>query len=279
MVSHMQYIPKTKQLFNHLLISIVVGCCLLFLTGKVWAVGRGYKTADTGLQTGMAVSLSLESSSSDTVERASLDNSDKVVGVVTTIDKSLVTVSSSSANVLVESEGEVESYVSDVNGSVKKGDLLVLSPLKGIFMKGGDGSTSTVFALAANNPTAPSNYSYVEDGKTKQTSISKIRVNLNQSGARNKGVVITDSALARLGKSIVGKDVGEIRVVIAMIIFFIVLIAEGAILYGAISSAMTALGRNPLAKRIIRAELIRVVIIALVVLSLGLAAVYGILWI
>lgn len=278
-MSKMPYTAKPKRYHKYLVLVSATIIGLAIFNGAVLAIGRGYKTNDSGLQTGMVVSLSLDSASSDSVERASQDTSDKVVGVVTTLDKSLVTVSSAQANVLVESEGDVDSYVSDLNGNVQKGDLLVLSPLKGVFMKASATTTATVLAIAANNPQTSQNYAYAIDGQTKQTAISKVTVNLNQSGAQNTGATVTDSVLARLGKSVVGKDVGEIRVVIAMIIFFIVLIAEGAILYGAISSALTALGRNPLAKRIIRAELLRVVIIALVVLGLGLAAVYGILWV
>ena len=60
-----------------------------------------------------------------------------------------------------------------------------------------------------------------------------------------------------------------------MIMFVIVLIAEGGIIYGAISGAITAPGRNPFANKIISGELI--ITMALVVLILGLGGVYAIL--
>jgi hypothetical protein len=242
------------------------------------AIARGYQTSDSGLQTGMVVALSVDGSSGSSVERASQDSSNRVVGIVTTLNNSLVTVSSSTAKVLVESEGQTDAYVSDINGKVNQGDLLILSPLKGILMKSGD-APATVIGIAADDASATVPYSYQEEGQAKETQIAKIKINLNHQGGGNAGVLPSDSALARLGRSLVGKDVGEARVLIALILFIIVLIAEGGIIYGAVSSAITALGRNPLAGKIIRNELLRVVAIALIVLLVGLAAVYAVLWI
>lgn len=270
-----------KYYFNRYLVAIfIAGATFVFMHSVAFSFARGYITDDAGLQGGMVVSLSVNAGDESRVERATSENSERIVGVVTTFDDSLVTVASKSAGVLVESEGEVEAYVSDVNGSAKKGDLLVLSPFKGILMKASENPSAVVGIAASDLGTAKQQTYSVKDGdNTKNTQIAKIRINLNRQGTSNANPLPPDSSLARLGKAIVGKDVGEIRVVIAMIIFFTVLIAEGGILYGAISSSMTALGRNPLARKVIRREMLRVVIIALVVLMLGLGAIYGILWI
>ena len=85
--------------------------------------------------------------------------------------------------------------------------------------------------------------------------------------------------MSKLGKSLVGRDVGEIRVLIALLVFMIVLIAEGGIIYGAVSSAITALGRNPLARKVIQREMLQVFVVAIIVLVVGLGAMYAILWI
>lgn len=253
---------------------------LLLMQSAVYAIARGYTTDDSGLQNGMMVALSTSADGSNKVERASQENDQKVVGVVTNLDNSLVTVASGSAKVLVESEGEVGAYVDDINGQPKQGDLLVISPLKGILMKAGSGSTSPILGIAAADFSSASSETYnVQDSKgAKNVQIAKVKINLNRQGAANVTAPV-DSSLSRLGRSIVGKDVGEIRVVVALIIFFIVLVAEGGILYGAISSAITALGRNPMGRKIIRREMLKVIGIAFVVLLLGLAAIYGILWI
>ncbi len=245
--------------------------------GAVWAIARGYISDDTELQTGMVAALSVDSVTASKVERASQDNTQRVVGVVTTVEKSLVTVASGSAKVLVESEGEVEAYVSDINGEPKQGDLLVISPFKGVLMKS-ESQASTVLGIAAGNFEAGTKQTYTLENSSETTEVAKIRVNLNRQGSTNINIT-PDSTLSRLGQAVVGKKVGEIRVLIALFIFLTVLIAEGGILYGAISSAIAALGRNPLARKIIRAELFRVIIIAIFVLLVGVGAIYAILWI
>ena len=243
------------------------------------AITRGYTTDDEGLKVGMVASLAVGSTETNKIERASNVSSKQVVGIVTTIDSSLVTVGSGSSKVYVESEGEVEAYVSDINGNIAKGDLLVASPLKGVLMKADDNSASLVGIAAADMPSESEIYNYQEEGQTRSAKITRLKINLNRQGADSTGPKRVDSSIGRLGRAIVGKDVGEIRVIIGMIVFVVVLVAEGGIIYGAISSAITALGRNPLARDIIRGEFIKVIMIAIVVLGLGLGAIYGILWI
>jgi hypothetical protein len=250
-----------------------------FFVSSAQAIARGYTSDDTGLQTGMMVALSASQGDSKKVERASIDNSQQVVGVVTTIDDSFVSVASGKSKVLVESEGQVEVYVSDVNGEPKRGDLLTASPFRGILMKANQ-NPSSILAIASADFSSSKieSYSIDDKGATKETKIARIKANLNRQGANNVPIE-SDSALARLGRAIVGRDVGEVRVVVALVIFIIVLIAEGSILYGAISSAITALGRNPLAKKVIRQELVRVIVVALLVLGFGLGTIYAILWV
>lgn len=264
------------------LLSLFLGIFLGFLTAQMpstaFGIARGYQTDDTGLQVGMVVALSLgEDGSSNTtkVERATRDNSERVVGVVTTLENSLVTISSGSFNVLVETEGQAEAYISDINGEVKNGDALVLSPLKGILMKSGT-APGNVVGIAASGVEDKTDYSYDDNGTTRQTGVGLAKINLTSPSSQSDAT-LNDSALAKLGRSLAGRNISEARVIVALIIFLLVLIAEGGIIYGAVSSAITALGRNPLAKSTIRGELFRIILIALVVLLAGVGAVYGIL--
>ena len=259
-----------------------IGLGVLFLAvwqASAWAIARGYTTTDSGLQTGMVVSLSLTPSTSSAVERATQDSSNRVVGIATTVNDSSVSVNSAGSKVLVEADGPVDAYVSDIGGSIHKGDLLIVSPLKGILMKGSQTGSAVIVAVATTEPGTATTYSYQDNGKTKQTNIAKLSVSINHTGGGNNGQNAADNSLPRIGRAIVGKEVSEIRVIIAMIILFIVLIVVGGIVYGAVSSGITALGRNPLASKIIRRQLMRIIMIALLILILGLGTVYGILWI
>lgn len=247
----------------------------------VAAVANGYSTDDPGLIPGMVVALS-ESSTPDNpkVERAALDRESKVIGVSTTHDNQLVTVGSENAKVFVQSTGEATVFVSDLNGEVRNGDLLAPSPLLGILMKA-DENTAPIVGIAIDNfdYSTAETQTIQENNQPTETSIDKMRVNLDHMAASNQQASATDSSLERLGRAIVGKDVGEIQVLAAVVIFLMVLVAEGGIIYGAVSSAITALGRNPMAKQIIRKEMARVIAIALFVLGMGVGAIYAILWI
>jgi hypothetical protein len=251
----------------------------LFMLGvqSVSGLANGYATDDTMLKPGMAVAISESSTDEVTkVERASNENPYRIIGIAADPTESEVTIASENQPIYVTTSGDAKAYVSDLDGEIKKGDLLAISPLKGILSKASDDSPVTLGVALENSADKVSEDYIVQSAAGEKTvKIFSIRINFdNKAGGGGKEA---DSSLERLGRSISGKDIGEIRVVAAIIIFIIVLIAEASILYGAISSAITSLGRNPLARKIIKHELIRVVIVAIAVLFFGLGAIYLIL--
>jgi hypothetical protein len=278
---------KPLQNFNRGIGSSIAGglAVLLFVVISVMqpamAIAQSYATDDSELQPGMVVALS-DASTGDTpkVERAALDKESKVIGVSTTPDDQLVTVTSGNNQVYVKNTGEAEVFVTDLNGDIKKGDLLAPSPLLGILMRA-DESTAPIVGISLEDfDTSKAETKTInENNKNKDVKIGKIRINLDHMAASNQQASATDSSLERLGRAVVGRDVGEIQVIAALVIFLVVLVAEGGIIYGAVSSAIAALGRNPMARVIIRREMVRVVLIAFVVLLIGVGAIYAILWI
>ena len=252
---------------------------LFFLGAQVGALARGYTTNDDSLSAGMVAALS--DSGDSEVERASQVSGKRIIGIVTTFDGSSVTLASGSSKVLVESEGEVSAYVSDISGEIRRGDLLTLSSFRGILMRASN-SSGSIIAVASEDSSSvaeddTTNYSYTENGVSKVTHIVKIRVNLNKQSVASASQA-NPSALSQIGESLTGKKVSDIRVLAALVIFVLVMIAEGGIIYGAVTSAITAMGRNPLARKMIGREMTRVIIVAIGVLGIGLGAVYGILW-
>lgn len=246
--------------------------------GVSYALARGYASDDTGIRPGMAVSLSDESTAAvPKVERTTTENNGRVIGIAVNPEENLITTGSSGQVVYVQTEGETDVYASDLNGVPHKGDFLAASPLKGVLVRADSTSNMIVGTALEDFSTDEAVQQQIETTtEVKAVSIDKLAMNLDNKGS---GITQDDSSLERLGRSIVGKDVGEIRVVVALIIFVIVLIAEGNIIYGAVSSAITALGRNPLARKVIVKELARVILIAVGVMIVGLTAIYIILWI
>lgn len=259
----------------------VILATIAISTGYVAAsIVQGYSTNDPDLQLGMAASLSEETEDEPLVERASRSNIQKVIGIVTTLDQSLVAISSSDEKVYVQSIGEVTAYVTDTNGPIREGDLLTLSTVQGLLAK--SDTSQYGFATALENMDFETADEYaVSSPAGERVKIASLRVSINNQAlftAENENGG-NDSALTALGRSVTGREVSEIRIVIALTIFILIMIFEGGIIYGAVSGAITALGRNPLARKFIVQEQTRVTAVAFAVLLIGLGSIYVILWI
>lgn len=275
---------RQRYLYRNL-VAIVAAIFLMFaIPAAANAIATGYTSNDKLLRVGMIAALT-ENSDSD-VERASLSNRDRFVGIVTTSGETTLAFADGSASVLIEQSGEVAAYVADIGGSIKKGDKLVISPLNGTLMKQQDGGGWSI-AVASEDLTADlvakqgEEVTYRDKDQDKRAKMALMKVSIIPAGAERTEATnssANQSTLSKVGATIAGKRVDEVRVIAAFIVFILVLIAEGGIIYGAVTSAMTAVGRNPLARPAVRREMIKVLLAALMVLAMGLAAAYLIMW-
>ncbi len=273
-------IKRTTLLLGLIVASLL---CLTTLVGAATnSISKGYKTTDSALVTGMAAALSANSTETERlVEPATATNSERFVGIVTTVSDNLVAFSGNPTDVLVATEGEVSVYVSNLNGDIKKGEFVSISPLRGILMRSDDNRENRVVAVALQD------FSEIEteDRQIETTSgnqnykVGKLTVEVSQSIMATATAETEKSALVLAGESLTGRTVNQIQVIAALIIFAVILIIEGSIIYGAIHSTMMALGRNPLAKKAVFKQLLQVSWIALVVLVIGFGTIYLVLWI
>lgn len=263
---HLTFIKKQRFIVPALILLVVL------FTSNVNALSRGYTTQDQSLRPGMVVSLVDENS----VERADQTTADKAIGVAQSEGGSNIAFSSGEASLLVEISGEALVYVTDFNGAISSGDNLTLSPIKGVLMKGDKGKD--VFGVAISDMASDGDDYVIETNQgNKSVKIAQVKISLDRKGFAGTNVIQEDSTLKSIGRAVTGREVSEVRVLVALLIFLVVMIAEGGIIYGAISSSIVSLGRNPLAGNIIRHELIRVLFIAIGVLLIGLGAIYAIL--
>jgi hypothetical protein len=267
---------------RRLILTVLFILSLIFTSGfstMAQGVALGYESSDPELKPGMVVQLNGENQGSSQVERGTSETQDKIIGLATRPDEVSVVIANGGQRVYVQTSGEADAYVSDIGGNIKQGDQLTISPLKGILMKS-DGSQGIVFGTALEDFSDTDAESYDINGGSSGISsakVDKIKINLDAGSFADLQEVAPDSNLAAIGKSLTGKDVGEIRVLIALLLFLIVLVAEGGIIYAAISSSITAIGRNPLASKVIKYEFIKILVIAVAVLLIGLGAIYAVL--
>jgi hypothetical protein len=254
----------------------------LVFAGSVAAVGisQGFNTTDKELQTSMIAALGLDDTTKRIVERASGANKGKVVGIVTTIDANLLTLTNAEAKVHITTSGEAPTYVTDLNGDIKKGDFIAVSPLAGVGMKAGDDDALVVgIALEDfNNDTASSQQVSTVQGSGRTVLVNKIKVNVEPQD-RGRQAQKERPFLVLFGQSVTGKSVSQTQVIVAMVLFFLLLVVEGSIIYGAIHSTIISIGRNPLARSALYQQLLQVSWLSLLVLLFGLGAIYAILWI
>ncbi len=269
---------KIKKILVRLLAVLLLGQLLLSLPAVAESISQGYQTSDPNLSVGMAVSLVGNKTEANTfVEQSTLSNSSRFVGIVTTINANLLTLTNKSATVYVSTLGETTALVSDANGAIKKGDFLTISPLNGILMRS-DLSGSSVVGSALedfNTSTASSQTIKHKDGSTQQAKVGSLKISLNSSGANG---ATKKPFLILFGQSITGKEVNQWQVISALGIFFVLLTVEGSIIYGAVHSAIIAMGRNPLAKGQVYKQLFQVFWLLLIVLVFGGGTIYAVLW-
>lgn len=246
------------------------------------SISQGYASNDTEIGVGMAASLSIDSTpETPMVERATRGNSDRFVGIVTTVERSLISLTGKNTEILVSASGEATAYVSDLNGQVKQGDIVTVSPLAGILMKAGDTDALLIGAAVEDAPETGqvSRQIQTDDGQERTVLVSLQKVDVNPRSRQIENTSSDRAFLVILGESITGKEVSQVQVIVALVIFMLMMIIEGSIIYGAIRSSITAIGRNPLSKRALFKELLQVSWLALIVLVFGLGTVYMVLWI
>ena len=244
------------------------------------AITKGYSTEDTELKTGMVASFSDNSTTSGSyVERATSNNSDSFAGIVVKVDDSAVTVSNRTDTVFVADSGTVKAFVSDINGVPSKGDQLVISPLKGILMKKTINDTKERIVAVSNSEFGQATNTQQtvrsEDGE-KITQVQQLEVAIRKDQQNNSNS--DKSAIEELIFAITGKQVRLIRLVIAMTILFIILIVVGSIVYGAVSSSITAVGRNPLSRKSVYKQLAQTGALTLMILLFGIAGIYVVIY-
>jgi len=96
-----------------------------------------------------------------------------------------------------------------------------------------------------------------------------VEFNLSQNPLYAKKTSNLPGFLANAANGVANKPGSAVRVYISAIVLLITLFITGSMLYGGVRSSVTAIGRNPLAQKLIVTSLIQIVISGLIVLVAG----------
>lgn len=260
---------------------VAVAACIP-AAASAQAVTHAY-TTDTPLQRGMIVRLNAKDSTK--VEALKSADITKMEGVIVAANDAPVSISAADASkqqVFVATTGRYQVLVSNQNGAIKKDDYITISAVDGVGMKAG-GEQSRIIGKAIENFDGQTGVS----GKTtlKNAAGASIPVSLGLIGIeigiahnpleqKKQSLLPGLEYLQRTAEDIADKPVAPAQVYLALVIMLIAAFIAGAMLYAGIRSALTAIGRNPLAKGSIYRGLVQVVVSSLIVLIIGLTAVY-----
>jgi hypothetical protein len=261
----------------------------------VLAIGTAHSAADIGSVTqsynsnpsvlpGMIVEL--EPKSQNTVEPLASKDISHMLGIVVPVKDSPIVLTSPSAKtqqVLVAASGSYSMLVSNQSGSIKAGDYVTASALSGIGMEATKANPEIVGqAITGFNGTS----NVLGSVKLKGSTGGNINVNIGTATVSirlapnpiyQKGSTLLPSSLSKTANSLANKQVSAARIYLGSFILLVSIVIASNLLYSGVRSGMTAVGRNPLAKKAIWRSLVQVIFSGLVIFMLGAVLAYTVL--
>lgn len=270
--------------------ALFFGIVSLFLANNVVNLNTKFVSATTFTQSyqsttspvvGTVVSLSKQGG--NLVEPTTPENDSKLVGVVADTTGSIIDLQSKDTNLKIASSSLSKILICNLGGNVKKGDLLIISPLSGIAMKDTLGFVASKYIGVAtedfNTNTAGNKSVEVEltNGKKQTAVIGQITANILITERPTDKSAKSKNILSSIGEKIVGKQVNTLRVVASIIIVLTSLIITGLILNSSVRGTFMSIGRNPLARTTLISNLMKMILVTLIIFETGLIAAYLVL--
>jgi len=254
---------------------------LLWLVGTMVALSLGYAGVVTAASANISQSfygptdapygsiVSLDTKKPDSVLLSNRDNGANLVGVIVPPKDSLLAINGAQGKVQVATTGVAQVLVTTLNGDIKVGDQVGVSPFSGFGMKA-DGTGSSILGLSQTTFGASSrgaSKQSVTDKNGKQSDVYiglvTINVSVGIDNTSKNGAQL--NALQKVVKSFTGKTISTFRIVMAMAVGIVSTVALVTLIYASIFGSIISIGRNPLAKFAILRSLLIVVAMAMLI--------------
>src|SRR3989338_8136512 len=124
-----------RQKFVRLLVGVYVSILTLVIFAPsllATTVSQGYSSSKSE-SVGAVVSHS--KTGENQIEDTTPENESRMLGVVASGNNALLDIQPKGSNIAIAVNGDAEVLVTDINGDIKTGDSLIISPLSGIAMK------------------------------------------------------------------------------------------------------------------------------------------------
>ena len=145
--------------------------------------------------------------------------------------------------------GEATTLVSTLNGEIKVGDQIAVSPFNGVGMKASPGSS--IIGLSQgdfNNQSSGATPQNVVDknGHSQQIQVGYVQVSLSVGTAASSSQADLNG-VQRLARNLTG-HAGTPRIVLSLVVALTSLLALITLVYASIYASIISIGRNPLAR-------------------------------
>ncbi|MFZ1820734.1 MAG: hypothetical protein WAU72_02900 [Acidimicrobiia bacterium] len=258
-------INNVKRLTIHVVLIATIFAILLMALVSAPAYGdnttsQGYKS-DVKLASGTLVSS--KANDNTYVEPSGVANRKRILGVVVGTNTSTIAFGGGENSAQIVNGGIVPVLVSDLNGQIKVGDPISVSPIGGTAML-----ADTKGKIIG---TADQNFKDIDivektkvevtdiNGKKKSVNVSLLNVQINIQDWSPTGGVRSNAFLDSTRdfvSNIAGKPVSDVQAFSTLIIAILALLISGIMLYSSVSSSVISIGRNPLSKGIVRRNLL-----------------------
>jgi hypothetical protein len=274
-------LQKIKAKFSSKRFFSILGLFLLVFVAQTsptnaQTITQGYNT-DNPIQRATLVSLTLDDPLK--IEPASLDNIERLHGVVVARNDATFVLTAEDEETLVATNGRFEMFVSDENGVIQQGDFITVSRVVGIGLKASESEVSIVGKAngSFDGKTAVlSTTEAIVNGVNQIVSIGRIQVDVGVAG--NPLYVPTKAnvpgILEEFASSVAYKPVSATRVYISMFMLLATGVVSGTLLYSGVRNSVVAVGRNPLSKKSITKSLLQIILTSVIILLLGIFGVY-----
>ena len=187
-----------------------------------------------------------------------------------------VAISNEGQGAQVVLSGTTRVLVSDINGAVKSGDKITISPIAGVGMRAT--ADSQVVGTAQSDFVSTTTKNVADkDGEQHEVKIGHVEVQVGIAYYQAPGSNFLPPFIQNAANSLAGRPVSLIRVLICSILLLLGFTTVSILVYTSVRSAITSVGRNPLAARAIRKGLYQVGFVSLVVVGGTLIASYLVL--
>lgn len=245
------------------------------------SVTQGYAAGEP-LQNGMVVELVVDEKTKEAkVVALTQEKEQQVLGVIVASSDSPVALADpNQQQVFVARNGQYSVLVSTQNGTIKSGDQLTISSLKGVAMKS-DTRHQVVIGKALQNFADGANTSSratLTTGESKKE-VGLGRILVDVGIARNPAysgdaIAGVPQWMTNMANQVSGRPITALRLYACLAILFVAVVVAGIVLFAGARSGMNAVGRNPLAKKSIAKSMVTVIMMAIIIVMVGIVAVY-----